>query len=103
MKFLPMLADDLQSDFITKTFPIIRIVLFCIIIACAITMIITVLMQSNDTEGTSSNVITGSQESYYSQNKSSSRDGKLKKITIIMACVMLVCVILYMITKLING
>lgn len=97
-----LLADGLQSDFWTKTLPILRYVLFFIVVACAIVMIITVLMQSNSSDG-SLDVMTGSQESYYSQNKGSSRDGKLKIITIVMASIIFVCIVLYLVTMLING
>ena len=70
--------------------------------ACAIVMMITILMQSNSSDG-SLDVMTGSQESYYSQNKGSSRDGKLKIITIVMASIIFVCIVLYLVTMLING
>jgi protein translocase SecG subunit len=78
---------------VTKSFPIIRIVLFCLVVAAAIIMIVTTLLQNEDSEG--ANVITGQQESYYSKNKGGSRDGKLKIITIVCACLIAVCVILY--------
>ena len=63
-------------------------------------MIITVIMQSNTAVG-QLDVMTGAQESYYSQNKGSSRDGKLKIITIVCACVIAVCVMLYFVSFLI--
>ncbi len=72
-----------QADWITKSFPIIRYVLIGIIFVCAIIMTITVLLQSENSSG-GTNVISGVQESYYSQNKGETRDGKLKKTTIIM-------------------
>lgn len=91
-----------QNDFLTKGLPIIRYVLFFIIVVCAIAIIVTVLMQSNNnSDGMDS--ITGSQESYYAQNKGSSRDGKLKIITIVMSSIALVCTILYFVTLLINA
>lgn len=83
----------------TKSFPIIRIVLFCIVVACAILLIVTTLFQNEDSADT--DVITGSQESYYSQNKGGSRDAKLKIITIICSIVITVCVILYFVSFLI--
>ena len=77
--------------------PIIRYVLFFIVVACAIVMTITIIMQSNDSDG-SLDVMTGAQESYYSQNKGSSRDGKLKIITIVLGCIIFVCVVAYLVT-----
>ena len=54
---------------VQNSFPIIRIVLFCLIVASAIVVIITTLFQNEDSN--ESNVITGQQESYYSKNKTS--------------------------------
>lgn len=96
-----MLDDGLQNDFWTTAIPIVRYVLFFVIVACAIILIITTLMQANDSDG-SLDVISGSQESYYSQNKGSSRDGKLKIITIVMASIIIVCIVLYLLTRFIN-
>lgn len=83
----------------TNSFPIIRIVLFCLVVASAVLLIITVLFQHEDANDT--DVITGSQESYYSQNKGGSRDAKLRLITIICSIVIAVCVILYFVSFLI--
>ena len=92
---------DASSDFITTVFPILRVVLVAIIFVCAIIMIITTLLQSSADEN-GATAVTG-QESYYSQNKGESRDGKLKKVTTICAITIAVCAVLYFISWLING
>ena len=89
------------SDFITTVFPIARTVLVCIIAACSIVLTISALMQSTDSDE-STNALTG-QESYYSQNKGENKDVKLKRLTIIMASIIAVCVILYFVSMLINA
>lgn len=95
-----ILADQIQADWITTFLPILRYVLFFIVIACSIIVIITVLMQSNSSnEG---NPLSGIQESYYAKNKGSTRDGKLKLTTIICASIIIVCVIVYFITEIVN-
>ncbi len=81
---------------ITSSMPIIRIVLFAIIAICAIIMIICILFQAEDAGSTEA--ITGVRDSYYSQNKGSSRDGKLKLITIITGIIIFVCAVLYLVT-----
>lgn len=93
---MSMLLEEQIPIWISSSMPIIRIVLFCIIFACAIVMIVTILFQSEDAGSTSA--ITGVRDSYYSQNKGSSRDGKLKLITIIMASIIFVCAVLYLVT-----
>lgn len=96
-----LLAKDIPL-WVSKSFPTIRIVLFCLVVACAIVVIVATLFQNEDSADT--DVITGSQESYYSQNKGGSRDAKLKLITIISAIVIAVSVILYFVSLLIyNG
>lgn len=100
IKFL--LDSPLQSDFITTFFPILRYILVGIVLVASIVIIVAVLLQSDATSG-GTNVISGVRESYYAQNRGESRDGKLKKITIIMAIVIAVSVILYFVSLLING
>lgn len=95
------LLDGVQSDFLTTTLPILRTVFFVVVVLCAIVVIITTLLQSNNSnEGMDS--LMGSQESYYAQNKGSSRDGKLKIITIVMSVIAILCIIAFFITELIN-
>ena len=97
--FLSLLAE-VRPDWQTSFLPVLRHVLFCIIVACAIIVIIAVLLQSNSSsEG---NPLTGIQETYYSKNKGSTRDGKLKLTTIICSCIILVCAIIYFVTELVN-
>lgn len=90
-----------ESDFVTTVFPIVRYVLIGIMFVCAITLIVTTLLQSSADEN-GATAITG-QESYYSQNKGESRDGKLKKITTICAIIIAVSAVLYFVSLLING
>ncbi len=95
-----MLLAELQSDFLTTFLPILRYILFFITIAAAVVIIVVILMQKESAGGT--DVITGKQESYYAQNKGSTREGRLKKLTLIMAIIIAVCVVLYFVTELIN-
>ncbi|MBO5395006.1 MAG: preprotein translocase subunit SecG [Clostridia bacterium] len=93
----------IASDFATNVLPVIRYVLFGIIIACAAVLVVTTLLQSNDSSN-GMDALTGvKQESYYSQNKGASRDAILKRITIAMAIVIVVCVLAFFITELVAG
>ena len=84
------------SDFVTTVFPVVRGVCIAVIMVCAIGLIISTVMQSSSDEN-GATAVTG-QESYYSQNKGESKDGKLKKATIILASVITFCVLLYFVT-----
>lgn len=91
------------SDFWTSFIPTARIVLLCITTLCAIVMIITTLLQSSANQAGSSAISGGATESYFSQNKDNSRDGRLKRITITMASTMLVSLVLFYLSFLIIG
>ena len=102
--FVSLLGDgDNISDFWANVLPVLRYVLFGIVLACAIVMIITTLLQSNDSNNGLDAFTGASQESYYSQNKGASRDAILKRITISMAIIIFVCVILFFVSELIAG
>ncbi len=85
-----------SSDFITTVFPVVRGICIGVIAVCAIGLIITTLLQSSADEN-GATAVTG-QESYYSQNKGESRDGRLKKWTIIFASVIVFFVLVYFLT-----
>ena len=95
-----MLLAEVQSDFITTFFPILRYILFFIVIAAAVVLIVAIMMQKESAGGT--DVLSGRQESYYNQNKGSTKEGRLKKLTIAMAIIIAVSVVLYFVTELIN-
>lgn len=96
-----MLLEDISPvpEWVSNSFPIIRIVLFCIVVAAALILIATTLFQAEDAKA--SDAILGQQESYYAQNKGSSRNEKLKRITIIVSIIAAVCIVLYFVSFLI--
>jgi protein translocase SecG subunit len=102
--FLKMLLAPvtLFPRWVTESFPIIRIVMIAILAIIAITMIILVLAQEGNNSGT--NVLSGARESFYSQNKNSSKEGRLKRLMTIAGIAFVVITILYFITlKIYNG
>ena len=101
-KFNSLLLDGGNlSYFAQNVMPVLRYVLFGIVVLCAIVMIVTTLMQSNNSADGMDAFTGAKQESYYSQNKGASKDSILKKITISMAVIIFVCVIAFLITELI--
>ena len=70
---------------------VLKIVMFILLALCAITIIVCIVLQNNS--GQSGNVLGGSQETYYSKNKGSTREGILKIITIVCASVIFVIAI----------
>lgn len=73
---------ETYPDWMTKSFPVIRVILLSLIALFAIAVVVIVmLMESNPDGGT--NVISGQSESFYAKNQGSSKEGRLKKAIII--------------------
>lgn len=66
-------------NWITNTFPVFERICLVILAILCLALIVLVFMQITD-GGESNNVITGNQDSYYSQNKSSSREGRITRL-----------------------
>ena len=103
LKTLLFAEGDFLPDWVITTLSIVRPCLIAIVAICAIGLIITTLLQSNSNDNNSQALSGGVHESYYSQNKGETRDGKLKKATIIFASIIAVCALLYFITLIINN
>jgi len=87
---------------VTNSFPIIRQILMVLVFVAAICMIIVTMIQPGESSG-GTNVITGASESFYSKNKSSSREGRFKRLTIALSIFIAVAVIIYCILTTIYG
>lgn len=84
-------------DFLT----VARIILLAITTISCLILIVTTLLQSSANQAGSSAITGGSDDSYFSHNKDNSKDGRLKRTTIIMASIILGCLVAYFITGLI--
>ena len=72
----------------------IRSILLILTGICAIAIIVAVLIQPSNPDG-GRNVITGTNDSYYAQNKGDTKEGRLKKIIIICSVVILVLTVAF--------
>lgn len=82
------------------TYPIVQTIIIIAIALCAIAIIVIVLCSDSTGEGQASNSITGAagiQDSYFSQNASSTKEGRLKKLIAICSISIVVLTILYFI------
>ncbi len=80
---------------VQESFPIIKIVLAILILICSIFMIVAVIAQKGEANGSSS--ITGMQDTFYNRNKGTSLQGVIKKLTIIDAILLLVFCVAFLI------
>ncbi|MBO4816360.1 MAG: preprotein translocase subunit SecG [Clostridia bacterium] len=80
---------------------VLKTILTVIYVINCLVLIVICLMQSKDDEGASGTIVGGASSSFYEKNKGRTREGKLKKLTIILgvifAVLSLVLGILYMI------
>lgn len=103
MNFVNLLLTEAPvANWIKVSFPIFQTILIILIALLSIAIIVCVLLNPSNPEG-GSNAITGANESFYSQNKGSSREGRIKKIIIIASACIFVFTVLYLIlTKIYN-
>ena len=64
---------------ITKSFPVFERICLVILAILCLAMIVLVFMQITG-GGEANNAITGNHDSYYSQNKSGSREGRITRL-----------------------
>lgn len=96
-----LLAGETYAPWITTLMPILRSV-FVVLMLVSSLLIIFICLATESNAESGSNVITGtSYESFYAQNKSSTREGRLKRLLVICAIVAAVCAVLYFVTLLI--
>ena len=86
-----------------NVFPVIQIILLALIAISSVIVIIAVLKKpANPESGTNS--ITGISDSYYMQNKSSTKEGRLQKLIIIaMVCIFAFAVIYFILQAILNS
>jgi len=96
--FFPFLsADTPLPDWVTVSFPIIRIILIILMVLLGIGIIVAVLI--SPTQGYGIGALGGQPtETFYSKNKKQSMEGVIKKITVILGASAGVISILFFIT-----
>ena len=87
---------------VTNSFPVIRQVLMVLVAVAALGLLIVTMIQPNSSTG-GTNVITGASESFYSKNKASSKEGRFKRLTILLSSFIAVAIIVYCILTVIYG
>ena len=79
---------------VSETFPIFERICLVILALLALTLIVLVFMQITGGNETN-NVITGNKDSYYSLNKSGSREGRITRLVYIVAGLIALFSIIY--------
>lgn len=90
------------AAWIVSSFPVIKIVIMCLLALLSIALIVLVVMQKSNTNGASA--ITGQSDTFYNRNKSATLQGKIKVLTIICAvCIMVLCITFFVMTQIYQG
>lgn len=69
---------------------VLKVLLTIVYVIVCVVLIVICLMQSSEDEGTSSTIVGGSQSSFYEKNKGRTKEGKLKRLTIILGIVFVI-------------
>ncbi len=81
-------------NWVSTSFPIIERILLVLLAIFCLVLIVLVFMQITGGSTTSS-AITGNQDSYYAQNKSGSREGRITRLIYICFAVIAVLAVAY--------
>ena len=87
---------------ITNTFPVFERICLVILALLCLALVVLVFMQITGGSETN-NVITGNRDSYYSHNKSGSREGRITRLIYICLGVIAVFSIVYFVLLKIQG
>ncbi len=86
-------------NWITTSFPVFERICLVVLALLSLVLVVLVFMQITG-ESDSGNVITGNQDSYYSQNKGGSREGRITRlIYIVLGLIALFCVLYFVFLK----
>ncbi len=86
-------------QWISTSFPILERICMAILAILALVLIVLVFLQITGSDE-SNNVIMGNKESYYSQNKSGNREGRITRlIWIILGVIAFICIVYFILLK----
>ena len=92
-----LLAASTVPDWVSSSFPVIRLVLLILMVVLSVAMMLVVLFQPASGDGMSA--ISGQvSDTFYSKNKGRSLEGIMKRLTIILAISLFVVSLLFFVT-----
>ncbi|MBQ7797506.1 MAG: preprotein translocase subunit SecG [Clostridia bacterium] len=87
----------LVAKWVSKVIPVVRYIILVMMAIIAVATIALVFMQIGQ-GGNSTNVVTGNADSYYSQNKGGSREGRITRLIYICVGLLVILSILFFVT-----
>lgn len=96
---LKIFVASTVPDWVSDSFPTLRIVMLVLIALLSIALVITVLFQSSNDGNNNVDAITGgSTDTFYGKHRSQTLESILKRLTVILAIVIAVLAIIFFIT-----
>ena len=90
-------AGDMLPDWVTASFPIIRIVMIILMVVISLGIILAVLVQRSGNDGLGA-IAGQSTETYYAKHKKQSMEGVVKKLTVVLGISAAVIAVLFFVT-----
>lgn len=87
------------AGWIEDSFPIIRIVLICLMVLVALGLIVVIMFQPSSSSGMGA--LTGQRDTFYAKDKSKSLESVMKKITVVLSIVEAVLAVAFFVTLLV--
>ena len=87
---------------VTNSFPVLRQILMVLVFVAAVGVILITMFAPGESQG-GTNVITGASESFYSKNKASSKEGRFKRLIILLSSFIAVAIVIYCVLTVIYG
>ena len=87
------------AGWIEDSFPIIRIVVICLMVLVALGLIVVIMFQPSSSSGMGA--LTGQRDTFYAKDKSKSLESVMKKITVILSIVEAVLAVVFFVTLLV--
>ncbi len=89
-----------ESEAVSPLYPIVRIILLVLIVMCALFMVFVVLLQPGNSSGLGA--IGGGAETFLGKNKAKTLEGKMKRMTVIVAIALAILSIAFAIVSIIT-
>ncbi len=87
-------------DWVANSFPYIRIVLVCLMVAIGLALILVIMFQPSSSSGMGA--LSGQRDTFYAKDKSKSLESVMKKVTVVLGIIEGVLAILFFVSLIIS-
>ena len=88
------------ANWISDSFPYVRLVMMCLMVAVGIALVIVIMFQPSSSSGMGA--LTGQRDTFYAKDKSKSLESVMKRVTIALGIVEGVLAVLFFVSLLLS-